>query len=197
MFLISDGIHNIYNEIATVAILSEIGLTTEQIKNAMTESKITKSRYKTEVIDGYKIVNILAKGQNPVACSIVFNYVRKEKAEGKKEVILLIEDYHDNRESSENTAWFYDCDFEFLNDDSIEKILIGGYRALDIKYRLLLAGVPEEKIVAEKEDVKLVDSLSMKKENDIYILYDMYEQPIVDAVNKAIKEKIAGGVKHD
>lgn len=197
MFLISDGIHNIYNEIATVAILSEIGLTTEQIKNAMTESKITKSRYKTEVIDGYKIVNILSKGQNPVACSIVFNYVRKEKAEGKKEVILLIEDYHDNRESSENTAWFYDCDFEFLNDDSIEKILIGGYRALDIKYRLLLAGVPEEKIVAEKEDIKLVDSLSMKKENDIYILYDMYEQPIVDAVNKAIKEKIAGGVKHD
>ena len=40
----------------------------------------------------------------------------------KKELVLLIEDYHDNRESSENIAWFYDCDFEFLNSENIEKI---------------------------------------------------------------------------
>ena len=186
--LVADSIHNIYNEIAAITILSEIGINMEEIQLEMPKMKVTKTRYKRKDVNGYTVIEHLAKGQNPVACSIVFNYIRHE--EGKKEIILLIEDYHDNRESSENIAWIYDCDFEFLNDENIEKILICGYRAADISFRLLLAGVPEEKIIYVKDEKKIPDYLSFKKENKIYILYDMYEQPILDNLNKLIEEKI-------
>ena len=57
--------------------------------------------------------------------------------------------FHDRQESSENIAWFFDTDFEFLNDPGIEQIIVGGFRCPDmhLNSRLLMAGIPEEKIV--------------------------------------------------
>ena len=77
--LISNSIFNIYNEVAVIAVLTEIGLTYEQIQSALEKEKIVESRYSEESINGIKIVNHLAKGQNPIACSCVFDYIRHEK----------------------------------------------------------------------------------------------------------------------
>ena len=189
--MISDSIFNIYNEIATITVLSEFGLELDKIKNAIDEIEITKDRYKKEDVNGIELINHLAKGQNPVACSIVFKYVKEEKK--NKEIVLLIEDYHDNKESSENMAWIYDCDFEFLNDESIKKIIVPGERAKDIKLRLLIAGVKEDRIAALENENDVINELSLNKENSIYVLYDMYQQAAVDKVNKMIKDKLAGG----
>ena len=189
--LISDSIFNVYNEIAAIAVLKQLGLKNEELKNTLNQVEITKARYMKEDINGITLINHLAKGQNPIACSIIFDYLKNEK--DKKEIILLIEDYHDNRESSENIAWLYDCDFEFLNDESIHKIIVGGARAEDIKFRLLLAGIEQEKIIALRDERKIANELSYSKDTQIYILYDMYEQPIVDMVNEEIKKKISGG----
>ncbi len=186
--MLSDSIFNIYNQIATIAVLKEIGLDDKDIQESFKTIQITKNRYQEEKINGFKIINHLAKGQNPIACSIVFRYVKTEK--GQKEIILLIEDNHDNKESSENFAWLYDCDFEFLNDDSIERIIIPGKGSKEIELRLLLAGVEKEKIVSLDDESTVADYLSYKKENKIYILYDMYQQTAVDNVNKKITEKI-------
>ena len=186
--MISDSIFNIYNQIAAIAVLKELGIDTKNIKESFEKIEITKERYKTETINGINIINHLAKGQNPVACSIIFKYLKEEK--GDKELILLIEDYHDNKEASENIAWFYDTDFEFLNDESIKRIIAMGTRAEDIKFRLLLAGIQEDKIVSISNNDNAAQYLSLQKDRDIYILYDMYEQIILDNVNKQIKERI-------
>ena len=186
--MISDSIFNLYNEIAAITLLKELKVPYETIKEGFDSIKITEARYKKEEINGVNIINHLAKGQNPVACSIIFKYLKEEKNE--KELVLLMEDYHDNRESSENIAWLYDCDFEFLNDENIKKIVVGGIRADDFKYRLQLAGVDEDKIVAIANEEEIPNYLSLEQGKDTYILYDMYEQKIVDMVNKKIKEKI-------
>ena len=186
--MISDSIFNIYNQIVAITVLKEIGVETQKLQKSFENIEITRDRYKKENINGINIINHLAKGQNPVACSIVFKYLKEEK--GNKELILLIEDFHDNKESSENIAWLYDTDFEFLNDEKIEKIIAMGTRREDLKLRLLLAGVPENKIVSITNEDNAANYLSLNKNNDIYILYDMYEQNIVDNVNQQIKEKI-------
>jgi len=191
MKLASDSIFNLYNEVAAAALLGELGISGEDTKKAFSNLEVTKARYLKEELGGVTVINHLAKGQNPVACSIVFDYVKNEP--GEKEVVLLIEDYHDNRESSENVAWLYDCDFEFLNDPSITKIAAGGYRAEDMKLRLLLAGVPEEKIIARKKEEEIPDLLSLKKGETVYVLYDMYEQPVVDKVNAGLRRLLKGG----
>ena len=188
--LISNSIFNIYNEVAVIAVLTEIGLTYEQIQSALEKEKIVESRYSEESINGIKIVNHLAKGQNPIACSCVFDYIRHEK--GNKELVLLLYDKFDAKSSSESMPWLYDCDFEFLNDDSIQKIIIGGPRAEDFYLRLLIAGVPKEKLIFVDNAEKTSEYVSLAE--DIYILYDVYDEDIAMNVKKNIKESFGNAM---
>lgn len=186
--MINKNIINIYNMIAAIAVLSEFGLTNEQLKNAFEKYKIVESRYSEEEIDGKKIIKYLAKGQNSVACSRTFDYIKHEK--GKKVVMLNLDDYFDARESSENMAWIYDTDYELLNSEDIIQIIIGGARVRDHYLRLLLAGVSKEKIFFEKNEIEAVKHLDIKSVDKIFILYDVFTKTTADLVRDEIVVKI-------
>ena len=191
--LISNSIFNIYNEAAVIALLCELGMEEENIQKVFDEENIVGSRYKEEKVNGIKIVSHMAKGQNPIACSCVFDYIRSEK--GKKEIILLLFDLFDAKESSENITWLYDCDFEFLNSNDIDKIIIGGPRAQDFYLRLLIAGVPKEKLVFTEEPKDTANYLSLDKEKDIYILFELYDEQIANDVREEVKNRIQNSTK--
>jgi len=186
--LISDNIINIYNMVAAIAALTELGISSEKLKEIFDEFKVVETRYSEEKINDKKIIKYLAKGQNAVACSRTFDYINK--SEGKKAVMLNLDDYFDAKESTENMAWIYDADYELLNDDSIEQIIIGGVRAKDHYLRLLIAGVPEEKISYELQEVEAVKHLDLQKVDTIFILYDVYTVETSEKVRNKIKEKI-------
>lgn len=186
--MLSDSIFNMYNMLAVVTVLNKIGIETEKIKELLDNEQIAETRYKKETVNGINIIRHLAKGQNPIACSCVFDYIKKEK--GQKEIILLLYDHFDAKESSESIVWLYDCDFEFLNDDSISKIVIGGPRCEDFYLRLLIAGVPSEKLVYTQNPIDTVNSLSIENGKDIYVLYDVYTDKEAKEVSSKIKEKI-------
>lgn len=114
----------------------------------------------------------VAKGQNPVACSRVFSSIKNHT--GKKAVVLMLDDLGDAEETSENTAWIYDTDFEFLNDDSITQVICSGVRRTDYKVRLLLAGVPEEKITCVEKESDAANEVDLDKADTIFFLYDVY-----------------------
>ena len=186
--MVSDSIFNIYNQIAAITVLKQLNIKDRDIKEIFVNMEVTKDRVNIEKIGNYTIVKHLSKGQNPVACSIVFKYIKERK--GPKEVVLILEDEHDNQESSENTAWFYDTDFEFLNDDNIKKIIVPGILAKDIELRLLLAGIPKEKIIVLQDESQVADNLSYNEENEICILYDIYKRNSLEKIDTEIKRKI-------
>ena len=194
--LISDSLFNIYNEIAVITLLHELEITTEEIQKTLEDAHIAESRYQEEIIDGVKIVSNMAKGQNAVACSCVFDYIKK--TEGKKEVILIFDDFFDAKDTSENICWIYDTDFEFLNSDKVDKIVVTGKRSQDYYLRMLLAGIDKEKIFCVKNEPDAVEYLSLDKDKTIYILYDVYNRGILAKVKKNIENKItAGGDNND
>ena len=108
----ADAIYNLYNAVASVAALRTIGYTPEQIAEGMEKLQVVQSRFWQEEIGNWELTEIMAKGLNAVACSRNFDYVAN--AEGKKAVVLLLDDVFDEKSSSENIAWLYDADFEFL-----------------------------------------------------------------------------------
>lgn len=189
--LLSNNIINIYNMIAAIAVLSEFGIAREKLKDVFEEFKVVETRYSEEQVDDKKVVMYLAKGQNAIACSRTFDYIKH--AEGKKAVMLNLDDLFDAKESTENIAWIYDADYELLNDDSIEQIIIGGVRAKDHYLRLLIAGVPEEKISYELKEIDAVKHLDLQKVNKIFVLYDVYTVKTAEKVKEKIKEKIEQG----
>ena len=183
--LISDNIINIYNIVSVITSLKQLGLSKEQINESLKKQKIVDTRYSEEVVNGIKIITHLSKGMNPIACSRVFDYVRKYK--GNKSVVLYLDDLHEAENGSENTAWQYDTDYEFLNDDSIKQIIIAGARYLDGLVRLELAGIEKEKIVYGRDELSTLDKLKLDGIDTVFILHDLYSMELKDSAKNKVE----------
>lgn len=171
--LINDNIVNIYNFASAIALLTTLGLTEEQISKGFSQSKIVKTRLDEVTAKDLKITMLMAKGQNPIACSRCIDYVSSTNIENKG-VIIAIDDISDNTNNSENMAWIYDCDYSSLTDSSIHQIVFYGPRRKDHYLRSLLAGVDASKILLSdnaSEAARLLDTTVCK---NIYVLHDLY-----------------------
>ena len=188
--MINNNIINIYNMLATITLLKEIGLKSEQINPILKEQKIVDTRYSKETVKNVEVITQLAKGMNPIACSRAFDYVRKES--GNKAVFVLLDDLHEAANGSENIAWHYDTDFEFLNDDSIKQILTAGARNLDTKVRLQMADIPMEKVICQRDEVSLVDKLELDGIDKIFILHDLYSIKLKEEIKDKVIKKVKG-----
>ena len=186
--LITNNIINIYNILAVIALLKEFGLSYEQINTSLAKLKIVETRFSDETYNGIRIVTHLAKGMNPIACSRAFDYTRKEP--GNKAAIVIVDDLHEEKFGSENTSWQYDTDYEFLNDASIKQVIVAGPRYLDSKVRLLMAGVPNEKIVSKKDEIDATRVLNLDNIDSVFILHDLYSIEETKNIKNTVKQLI-------
>lgn len=177
---------NLYNACAAIALLRTFGLTSEQIRNSFAKTAVVKSRFTSETINNRKLVFNLAKGQNPVACSHACNLTRQGNE--RKTVIVILDDYYDAKSTSENIAWIYDTDFEFLNNESVGKIIIGGKHAADYKLRMLIGGIPESKIVCCDKEEDTADLVDLSVTDSVYVLFEMYNWRAKNVIEQKLKE---------
>ncbi len=171
--LINDNIVNIYNFASAIALLTTLGLTEDQISKGFSQSKIVKTRFEEIATKDLNITMLMAKGQNPIACSRCFDYVSTIDVQNKG-VIAVIDDKDDNINNSENMCWIYDCDYSGLADPSIRQIVFCGPRCKDHYLRSLLAGVDASKIMLTEdasEAAKLLDTTICK---NIFVLHELY-----------------------
>lgn len=175
MPLLSETTFNTYNQLAALSLLVEVGYEVEDILTAMSKIKLKEDRHFEAILpNGKKLIKILAKGLNPVSCSNVYNFVAKYN--GKKSVAIIIDDHADNVTGTEAILWHYDVDFEFLNDESIDRIIVIGPRNKDLLVRMLLAGIDRNKIyLAEKED-EAEKFIKLNGIDTFFILNDMFRE---------------------
>ena len=188
--MLGDNITDWYNTLAAVAMLRELGMSAEAIQGSLMNREIVKSRFEKIEQNGKTVTMLLSKGQNPIACSRSFDFIRRSP--DRKAVILLVEDFFDAKHSTENMAWLYDADFEFLNDDSIPYILVAGVRAADFRVRLLLAGVPDEKILCMRDELATADTVDLDAVDNVFVLFDVYTVRFAEAVRDKLKERLNG-----
>lgn len=190
-----NNITDIYNTTAAIALLTALGKTPDVIGESLKVCGIVKSRFDCTEIQGKQIIMNLAKGQNPIACSRVFDYIRK--TEGRKAVLILVDDAGDAAHTSENIAWIHEADFEFLNQDDIVQIVVGGVRSQDYRVRLLLAGVDGDRIQTYPEEVKAADLLDHTGVDKIFILYDVYTIHLAKGAKERLIKRMEGGGNND
>ena len=192
--LISESMFNQYNEIATIAFLSEIGHSPEEIADAFKGIKIVKTRYSEyQLEDNTKLILNLTKGQNSFACTNVFKYVKDYP--GTKSIILILDDASDNKIATETIMWHYDADWNLFNDPSVKQVIIGGPRSVDVLLKALLDGIPEEKLHYELNELDVPNKLDYSSDT-VFLLYDIYAQKLAWKVrDKILKEKGIEGKK--
>lgn len=186
--LLNDSVFNIYNVVSAVALLREMGYSHERIEKFFKKLNIVGSRFGEEKVGSRTIYKLLAKDKNAFATSRVFDYVAS--LPGTKEIIVMNSCQGDVKHWSENTCWLYDCDFEFLNDEKIKNIVICGERGLDNKLRLLLAGVPEERISFCEKEIDSPEQLKLFEDDNIFILYGTDSITLGNQVASKIKHRI-------
>ena len=173
MNLLSESRFNAYNQLAVVTLMLLLGFNINDILKNMSKLKIADTRYeKLQLGNNKHLIKHLTKGQNPLACSNVFDFVKNY--EGKKNVILMLDDKSDNEEGVEVILWHYDADYEFLNDDSIERIIIIGPRSKDIYVRSLLAGIDSSKLFVFENQKDAHNYITTEGIDTLFLLNDMY-----------------------
>lgn len=188
--LLNDSVINVYNSLSAIALLAEFGLSPAEISEAMDKLSISETRYHEEEVNGTKIVLHLAKGQNPIACSRAFENIRDYP--GRKAVILFLDDYFDARHSVENISWLYDTDFEFLNDPGVVQVVAAGARHYDVYLRLLLAGLPKEKLRHLPDNEQAAALVDCSAADAVFILYDVYTIGLANRVKEQLRGLLEG-----
>ncbi|MDR1082969.1 MAG: MurT ligase domain-containing protein [Coriobacteriales bacterium] len=186
--LISASIFNVYNLCATIAVLHEYGISHARLQQAFEKVELAQSRYHEEVVGDVTLVMHLAKGQNAIACSRAFDYIAS--LDGRKAVILNLDDFFDAKGGSENITWLYDCDYERLDDPNITQLVIGGIRSYDHYLRLLIAGVAREKIRRTRYEHDTAALVELAEVDKVFILYDVYTIARAEEVLRRLRARL-------
>ena len=169
--LISETIFNAFNVLSAVAILREVGFDRKAIADFMETQKVTKIRETCIKYNGIEYHTYGTKSQNVSAAATVFEYMAKEPS--IKEIVLCMDEVQDRHHPTETISWIYETDYEFLNSPNIKKIVCAGHMYLNHKLRLLLAGVPEEKIVCVEDDDLVPEFIDTEGIEKVYVLFEI------------------------
>jgi hypothetical protein len=170
--LINDNIVNVYNEIAVAATLDQLGVPRDRIVAAFESLKPPTTRFAAEIVDGVQLVRLLTKGLVGVACSRAFEYLASFR--GRKVAVLNIDEATERDNEVENTAWTYDADYEYLADDSLTQIVVGGVRRYDQALRLAIAGVDPQRIITVESETATADLVGLGGADNVFNLHSVH-----------------------
>ena len=188
--LISDITFNIYNELTVITTLLEIGTPVERVYDLVAQIQVPDSRLNHVKAGNITVVQAMSKGQSCISSCRTFDYVSNEP--GKKAVVLAVDDAYDRKKSVEYAGWIYDVDYEFLNKEDILQVVAAGPRCYDHKVRLLLAGVPEERISCATDEMTGVDMIRTDLVDSVYILYDTSTYNLSCQMKEKLMKKLEG-----
>ena len=184
--LISEMTHNVYNQMAILALLDQIGTDQETIKKGFDTIHLPDIRLNETKGGDLSLVMSMGKGQNSVSVSRNFDFVANEPED--KTVILDMDDPFDRKKSVEYMGWIWDVEYEQLVRDNIRQVLITGPRCYDHKARLLLAGFPEEKILCVMDEMEAMEQVKLDGVEKVYLIFDC---TTLDLANR-MKAKLLG-----
>jgi hypothetical protein len=187
--LINTNIVNVYNEIAVAATLDALEIPREDIIAVFDSIEPPTTRFDSERAGEKSIVRILTKGLVGVACSRAFEYLTSYR--GSKSVVLNIDEVSERETEVENVAWTYDADYEYLADDSIDQIVVGGVRRHDQALRLAIAGVDPSRIVTVASEIEAADVVTLEGEDLIFNLHSVHNADITGTpVQRRLRERL-------
>ena len=167
--LITDNIFNVYNQITVVAMMRQLGMAHDKIADYMAKSRVPSTRHNEERVGDFTLIRQMSKENNSMAGSRAFDYISNRP--GDKEILMMMNSLSDTDKWSENTAWLFDTDFEFLRRDNIKRIIFTGPRIIDYKLRAQMAGIPDDRVFCVENENDAPDKFSFTPGVDMYLLY--------------------------
>ena len=144
------GFYNIYNALSAISACINIS-PLNSIKQALANYKPQIGRMERFNL-GLPIILNLSK--NPAGFNQGINTVVNDTRQ--RNVLIII---NDNHQDGRDISWLWDCDFENLLNDKINKYFVSGIRKEDMAVRLKYASIPKDRIFIEGDIRKAILSL--------------------------------------
>ena len=158
------AMYNIYNAIGAVAAAAEMGLDGVKAVDSLSRFRCGFGRMETFPLGRAGARMMLVK--NPAGCNQVLEFL--ENISGRFVLAVCL---NDRSADGTDVSWIWDADFELLSSlgSRLERVIVSGDRAADMRVRIKYAGVPEARITEQRDYDALVRSLE-EEEHPIFLM---------------------------
>ena len=161
------GFYNAYNLLYTYACLSLMKINDEQIVKALDDYNIKNDRVQNFNLNNNEAILLTSKHENSINYNQNIDYILREN---KPFTVCFILDSISRKYFTTDTSWLWDIDFEKLNNDLVNKIVLAGKYSPDLMIRFNYTGVNKEKIIKISDLDEMVNYLNKDKSEVIYVL---------------------------
>ena len=162
----SNFLYSVYFTTASYAVCNLIGLKNDDILKVINDEAFKPKRLNIYNFDNRKWQMLASKNENNLSYKQSLDFIIHEK--GKKTVVLGF-DNSSRRYSENDISWIWDIDFEELNNDGIDKIVLIGRFKYDMYVRMIYAGIDKNKIILVNDlENDLFNILRSKAKGNIY-----------------------------
>ena len=187
IYLNKGVLYAVYYTVAAYALCKEIGLSDKKMQEAINKDKQESKRGKELLLDGRKLTMLESKNENNLSYYQSIKYITSR--EGIKTVILGFDNVS-RRYKFNDLSWLWDVNFEMLNDNNIDKILVIGRFRYDVATRLDLAGIDKNKIILVDDFNNLLNIVKTTK-GELYtmVCFDMTSN-ILNLIKEESNEEV-------
>ncbi|MDE5539632.1 MAG: MurT ligase domain-containing protein, partial [Bacilli bacterium] len=175
-----DMLYHAYNTMAAYTTLDALKLDKDKIVTAINYLNNVDNRIFTNNQKEYYALSCKAENcttYNQAIFKVIQDKRSKDIIIGWKEISRRYEHY--------DVSWLYDVEFELLNNSTVNCIYACGIDKLNIKKRLILAGIPEDKIVTADNIAEIKDNVL---KSDTEIVYGILNFDYIEPFNQTFKE---------
>ena len=145
------AMYNIYNAVGAVTAAVEMGLDADTAVKALADFQCGFGRMEQFRLGKAGARMMLVK--NPAGCNQVIEFL-----ENIKEKFILVVCLNDRGADGTDVSWIWDADFEGLTSlgSYLDRVIVSGDRAGDMRVRIKYAGIPDEHISMQRNYEELV-----------------------------------------
>ena len=162
------SIYNVYNILAAYAACRECGVSPDTAAGVISRYILKNGRMQKFTLGGHHGTLLTSKHENSIAYDTNLRYIRS--ADRAPCTVLVIVDAVSRKYYTSETSWLWDIDFDLLNCDHVQRVMLYGRYANDLAVRFRFTGIPREKIDVGEDISEAAALLQDHGDEDLYVV---------------------------
>ena len=161
------SIYNVYNILAAWSVCFLAGVEPKTAAEVINNYILKNGRMVRFTLGKHKGTLLTSKHENSVAYNTNLGYIAQQR---EKCSVLVIVDAISRKYFTAETSWLWDINFDLLNCEAVEKVILCGKYANDLALRFDFTTIAPEKIVSRDTVGEAAEYLKENGEEELYVV---------------------------
>ena len=161
------SIYNVYNILAAWSVCSLAGADKAAMAGVINNYMLKNGRMVTFRLGNHRGTLLTSKHENSVAYDTNLSYIADTE---KPCTVLVIVDAISRKYFTGETSWLWDIDFDRLNCEHVQKVMLYGKYCNDLAVRFKYTHLPADKIEVGEDIRTAADFLKENGDEDVYVV---------------------------